>query len=56
MSKIDVKDIDLENLDGLADDTYFQKKEKVGKNLKSEEESKDNRGHKKSNHRKQSQS
>jgi len=52
MSKIDVKEIDLSNLEDLAADDYFQIKEKVGRNLKAEEDTKYNRGHKKTSHRK----
>lgn len=52
MSKIDVKDIDLDNLDELAKDDYFHSKERVAKVQKAVEELKDNGKHKKTSQRK----
>jgi len=50
-NKISPKDIDLEHLDELEDDEFFENKEKITKVLKSPEESKDNNGHKKATKR-----
>lgn len=50
-NKISPKDIDLEHLDELEDDEFFESKEKITKALKSPEESKDNHGHKKATKR-----
>lgn len=46
MSKIDVKDIDLDKLDELAEDDYFHSKERVVKGQRALEELKDNGRHK----------
>lgn len=50
-SKINLNDFNLENLNDNLEDKYFEKREKIQKNLKSPEESKDNNGHKKKNKR-----
>jgi len=52
MSKIDVKDIDLDRLDELAADDYFHSKERVVKSQRAIEELKDNGKHKKQSQRK----
>jgi hypothetical protein len=52
MSKIDVKDIDLDKLDELAEDDYFHSKERVIKGQRALEELKDNGRHKKQSPRK----
>ncbi len=50
-NRISPKDIDLEHLEDLEDDEFFENKEKITRALKSPEESKDNNGHKKATKR-----
>lgn len=50
-SKINPKDIDIEHLDDLEADEFFETKERIVRSTKSPEESKDNFGHKKSTKR-----
>lgn len=50
-NKINLNDIDLENLNDNVDDIFFEKKEKITKILKSPEEKKYNNGHKKKTQR-----
>jgi hypothetical protein len=52
MSKIYVKDIDLNRLDELANDDYFYPKERVLKGQKATEDVRDDGKHKKQSQRK----
>lgn len=52
MKRVDVRDIDLEHLDEVADDEFFTKKERVVKQDRFEEESRKDSHKKKSSLRK----
>lgn len=52
MKRVDVRDIDLEHLDELADDEFFTQKERVVKHDRFEEESRNDNHKKKSSLRK----
>lgn len=52
MAKLDVKDLDIKNLEEIDNEIFFEHKEKIERATKFIESSKDNHGHKKQGPRK----